>query len=333
MSNQQDIKNLDNIISYFTSHFIKSNIELKNKNWFKTGGNAKFYCEPNNNFEFSQAVNFANKLNLSIFVLGEGANILISDDGFDGLVIRPQLLEIDIVEEDTNFAYIKAGSGIKFQNLIDWCLGNNFSGLEEFSGIPGTVGGAVYINIHYFEFLLDQFLVSAEVINKETGEILTVDKSWFNFGYDYSTLHKKSFYLFSATFKLKKKDSLYIAYAKGRRDEIIRHRLKRYPTSGTCGSFFRNFLLEEINFEILGQKIIFVGYYLDKIGVKGSLSVGDATVSYKHANMLVNKNNAKSIDIIKLAKQMQELVYKNYNIIPVPECQLIGFKDYPLLTR
>jgi UDP-N-acetylenolpyruvoylglucosamine reductase len=137
--------------------------------------------------------------------------------------------------------------------------------------------------------------------------------------------------LFDATFKLKKSDALGIAYARGRRVEIIRHRAARYPTKNTCGSFFRNFLPEEVTLESNGKKMIYVAYYLDKIGVKGTLSVGDAIVSHQHANMIVNKGNATSTDIINLTRTMQQMVFDQFKIVPQPECQLLGFQQYPLL--
>ncbi|MCL4361391.1 UDP-N-acetylmuramate dehydrogenase [Candidatus Dependentiae bacterium] len=313
-----------------SEQLIFENIPLADKNWFRTGGNAKFYAEPKNGIEFQQALFFAKEHNQEIFILGKGANILISDNGFDGLVLCPKLNEFEIVQEDNEFALVKSGAGADFSDLINFCLENNIVGLEEFSGIPGTVGGSVFINIHYFEFLLSQFIESAQVIEKSTGAIKTVDKNWFEFGYNYSTLHKDAHYLLNATFKLKKVDDKFAAYSKGRRDEIIRHRQKRYPISGTCGSFFRNFFEHEIPFEICGKKIIFVAYYLDKIGVKGQLKVNDAIVSYQHANMIVNVANAKTADIIELAKNMQKLVYEKFGILPQPECRLIGFKEYPL---
>ena len=111
---------------------------------------------------------------------------------------------------------------------------------------------------------------------------------------------------------------------------MIRHRAKRYPTSHTCGSFFRNFHEEEFSRAKTGKKLPFVAYYLDKLGVKGELSVGDAIVSHQHANMLINKGNASSADIINLARAMQELVYTTYGIMPQPECRLIGFTSNPL---
>jgi UDP-N-acetylmuramate dehydrogenase len=176
-------------------------------------------------------------------------------------------------------------------------------------------------------------LVSARVINKKTGQIEQVDKNWFNFGYDASTLMGKNDFLVSATFCFNKASDAQTAYAKGRSVEIIRHRNARYPITHTCGSFFRNFHDSEVTQKIAGtnNKMIFVAYYFDKLGIKGELKVGDAVVSHKHANMLVNSGKASSSDLINLARRMQELVKKNFGIIPQPECQLVGFKDWPLL--
>lgn len=309
------------------STLIQQNIPLADKNWFKTGGSARYFAEPKTSHEFAQALDFAKKHNLEVCMLGHGANILISDDGFNGLVIRPQITTISHTIKDTASALVTSGAGTSFHDLIDYCLDNNLTNLEEFSGIPGTVGGSVYINLHYYEFFLADFLVHAEVIHKETGEVKTVSKEWFNFGYDISTLMEKEYYLTSATFNLKQANDIEVAHARGRRKEIIRHRTRRFPTVNTCGSFFRNFLPEEV--ANTDKKLIFVAYYLDKIGVKGELAIGDAIVSYQHANMLINRGNATSSDIIKLAQIMQQKVYDTFKVKPQPECQLIGFKKKP----
>ena len=131
-------------------------------------------------------------------------------------------------------------------------------------------------------------------------------------------------FVLNATFKLKKGSNSDIAYARGRRKEIIRHRTARYPTSHTCGSFFRNFHEHEVTLEINGKKMIYVAYYLDKIGVKGQLRVGDAQVSHQHANMIINRGNATSTDIITLAQEMQRLVYEQFGVMPQPECKIIN---------
>ncbi|MBA3954466.1 UDP-N-acetylmuramate dehydrogenase [Candidatus Dependentiae bacterium] len=317
--------------TYMRPGLIEEYVPLADKNWFKTGGSARFYCAPTTPLEFQQALAFADTQSLKICMLGEGANVLISDEGFDGLVLRPAMQELREKPVDGNHCLVYAGAGVSFQKLIDWCLSNNLVGLEEFSGIPGTVGGSVFINIHYFEHLLSEFLVEGQVIHKTTGELLTVPHAWFNFGYNYSTLHENNYYLVSATFKLKKVDTVQAAYARGRSDETIRHRHKRYPTINTCGSFFRNFHENEVTLISGGKKLIYVAYYLDKIGVKGELSVGNAGVSYQHANMIVHTGTTTTQDIVTLARTMQELVLQKFGILPQPECRLIGFKNYPLL--
>jgi UDP-N-acetylmuramate dehydrogenase len=314
-----------------TKKLIETNVPLANKNWFGTGGSARFFAEPETNEAFQEALLFAHEKKLPILLLGLGANMLVSDEGFDGLVIRPALKTIQITTREDQRALVTAGAGVTIDDLIQFCLSNNLIGLEELTCIPGTVGGSVFINIHYFQFFLSQFMVSAEVIERSTGIIQKVDTAWFNFGYDTSRLHSGDFYLLNATFALKPVTDLEAAYARGRSVEIDRHRRQRYPYKGTCGSFFRNFHENEVTLESNGKKMIFVAYYLDKLGVKGELSCGGAIVSYQHANMIVNRGNATSADIVGVARLMQEKVRDAYGIVPQPECQLVGFKTNPLL--
>jgi UDP-N-acetylmuramate dehydrogenase len=308
--------------------FIQENVPLADKNTFKTGGNAKFYCTPTTADQFAQALQFAGDRKLNIFVLGGGANILVSDQGFNGLVIHPALTNVETHDLDETTVLVKSGAGTSIDNLIQYCLQHNILGLEEFSGIPGNVGGAVYINLHYYEFLLEQFLVSATLINKKNGNIITVDTAWFNFGYDQSKLQEKEYFVIDATFKLKKTDAMTAMHAQGRSQEIIRHRHKRYPYANTCGSFFRNFHPEEVVHT--SKKLIYIAYYLDQLGVKAELSVGGAIVSHQHANMIVCQNGT-STDILNLTLMMQDMVYQAYGIKPQPECQLIGFDNDPFL--
>ncbi len=307
---------------------IQEYVSLADKNTFGTGGHARFFAEPTTAQEFAQALQFARDHNLEVFVLGGGANILISDAGFNGLVIRPALHEFTIRNTESHNVLVKAGAGISIENLIKLCLDSGILGLEEFSGIPGNVGGAVYINLHYYEFLLEQFLVAATLINKSTNEIITVNKDWFEFGYDQSKLQEKQYFVIDATFQLKKaSDALAVAFAQGRSVEITRHRQKRYPYQYTCGSFFRNFHPDEVN--NTDKKLIFVAYYLDQLGVKGSLAAGSAIVSHQHANMIVAHPGATSSDIVNLTKLMQQMVFEKYGITPQPECQLVGFDTNP----
>lgn len=335
----------------FGSLKIEQRTSLADKNWFKTGGAARFFCEPTNEEEFKDAIIYAKQNDLPIFVLGDGANTLISDTGFDGLVLKPKINYIEKVypefnkniNQDTNQDenkisakdfLVEAGAGVLMSDLINFCLDNNLKNLEEFSGIPGTVGGSVYINLHFFEFFLGNFLISARVIDSKTGEILTVDRSWFKFSYDYSTLHDKKYFLYSATFKVKEITPLEAAYEKGRSHERIVYRAWKYPTKLTCGSFFRNFNDDEISFEINGKKIKAVAYYFEKLNFRGQLSFGGAKVSEQHSNMIVNTGSATSYDIIMLARKMQELTLQEFGILPKSECVLIGFpKNLSLLEE
>lgn len=305
---------------------IKKTIPLHDKNWFKTGGAAQYCAAPQSAQEFQEVIQWAQLSAQPITLLGQGANVLISDAGIKGLIIRPALTDI-IIDGDL----VTAGAGVDFGALIDYCLARELLGLEEFSGIPGSVGGSVFINIHYFEFLLSHFLVHAEIIDAASGALSSVDAAWFKFGYNSSTLHQATHYLVSATFKLRKASALEAAYARGRAHEIRRHRAQRYPVSHTCGSFFRNFYPTEVTLESNGKKLIWVAYYLDKIGIKGQLTVGDAIVSHQHANMLVNRGKATTADLITLARTMQERVFDAFGLVPQPECRLLGFDGYPLL--
>ncbi len=302
------------------------NIPLASKTWFRTGGNAKFYCEPENENDFVAAISFAKEKHLEIFVLGSGANILISDAGFKGLVMKPMNTNLVINETES----ILAGAGVEMDELINYCLNHNLLGLEEFSGIPGTVGGSVYINLHYFEFYLSNFITSAKVINFDDLKIQEVGIDWFEYGYDRSKLMDKKHFLIECEFKVKPSSDLEAAFAKGRKVEIIRHRNNKYPTQRTCGSFFANFDPKDITLEINGRKMIFTAYYLDQLGIKGTLKSGKAFVSSKHANMIETMEGATSQDVINLAREMQRLVKEKYGILPQPECQLVGFDEYPL---
>ena len=305
---------------------MRKDVPLDSLTWFGTGGKAKYLSEPATLEELKNDLAFAAKNGLPFEVLGEGANTLVSDEGYPGMIIHPVNSGLKLTEREDCFL-LEAGAGAKIEDVIDYALERKALGLEEFSGLPGTVGGAAFINAHFFEFFLADFLISAVVVSP-SGETKEVSKDWFEYGYDVSRLHREKWIVWSVVFRLRKGSELEAAFSKGRSFEIIRQRARRYPKERTCGSFFRNFLPEEVC-----GKVPSVAFYLDKIGVKGTLSKGQAVVSRKHANMLETREGATSADVIALAREMQKLVYKNFGLVPVPECRFLGFPSFPLYTK
>jgi UDP-N-acetylmuramate dehydrogenase len=313
---------------------ISQNIPLKKYNWFELGGEARYFAQPSNTFELESVINFSHEKGLSIKILGLGANVLIADEGYNGIIIRLPDQNISHYYIDENTGILEADAGCTIESLIEYSLNKSFLfGLEEFSGIPSTVGGALFINLHYYSFLISQFIYNAKIYDIDEKKIFTVNADWFEFGYDSSKVkHNKKYIIISAAFILKRNNELYAEYAKGRSIEIIRHRQNRYPYQKTCGCFFKNITFEEAPANYEGKKILSAGYYLDKIGVKGELKINNCSVSSRHANMLIHNGSGSAHDIIEIAKIMQRSVYNKYGFLLEPECELIGFETYPLYT-
>ena len=307
---------------------IFKNIPLAEKNWFKTGGSAKFYCEPQTTTDIKLALNFANKNNLEVFILGQGAHVLISDDGFDGIVITPKMKRISHIFYES-YVLVNAQAGATIFELIEYCMKNSIIGLEEFAYIPASVGGALCNNIKYFSKNIGDYVACSKILEKSTNKIINVEQKWFNSGYNTSKLKNENHILLDTTFKLKPGTKLECAYAKGRHDEIIRQRKSRYPTKRTCGFFFRNFTKKEV--ELTNNKTTNVIYYLSKLCIAGNLNICGAHVSHKHPNMLATKIGTNTNNIIDLAIEIQKMCYKKFGLIPQPECKLVGFKKYPLI--
>ena len=213
-----------NIQTSNTPSFIQQNIPLADKNWFKTGGNAEYFLAPEEKKTLQEGLAWAKQNNLAVTIIGEGANILISDDGIKGLVINLQNKKMQIID-----GRITIDAGVSMHDAIEYALKNNWGGLEDFGGIPGSVGGAVCMNIHYFNALLSDFIETVTVLDQESLEITEQPKSWCNFGYNKSIFLDKKQIVIAVTLRLKKLTLEETAYARGRHDEIVRQRSRRYP--------------------------------------------------------------------------------------------------------
>ena len=199
-----------------------TNEPLRAHTWFETGGPATAWLEPATDEELADALYNACQERQAVCVLGDGANVLVSDDGFDGCVIHPANTCIGVTgTRGDSRVLVTAGAGALIDDLIEWSLQQGLTGLEQFSGIPGTVGGAVYINVHYFEALLADVMHSARITSADGNESNEVMADWFEFGYDTSRLHEGTHYVAAATFALEQADERTAAFARGRRHEIV----------------------------------------------------------------------------------------------------------------
>lgn len=271
-------------------------VELAPFTSFGIGGQAKYFFRANNPNRLAVAFNLAITNKLRFLILGGGSNILFSDEGFNGLVIKDECREY-VVKEDI----ITAQSGVLLGHLVDVATANSLAGLEFAAGIPGTVGGAIYGNAGAFGKSIADVLDSA-VLYGTDGRIKVVKNDYFEFGYRHSRLKDETELILSASFKLEADEKTRIA------DKVKGHlklRRAKHPTvEGSAGSVFKN---------IKRPKLLPAGKLLEEVGVKG-LRVGGAEVFRKHCNIIVNTGGASAADVRKLAEIMQEKVLEKYNI-------------------
>ena len=279
------------------NHDIKFEYDLKKKNWFNIGGKSKVFYKAE---ELKGLVNFLKKLNNQekIFILGAGSNTLISDNLFDGVVIKlgKNFNKISFLNEDI----IIAGSAVLDKTLSDFAMNNNLSGFEFLSCIPGTVGGGIKMNAGCFDREFKDILISVQAVNK-SGQVITIPAKEIDFKYRDSGLSNDLIFL-SASFKGFKKDSNSI------KSEIVKLKEKKekaQPTKiKTSGSTFKN---------PLGQSDKKV-WQLIKESVPLEKSFGDACISEKHCNFFVNKGNAKFDDMKKLIEFVSDSVLKKTGV-------------------
>jgi UDP-N-acetylmuramate dehydrogenase len=274
---------------------LKQNELLAPYTTYKIGGPADYFVIVKNQEEFINAVTEARKAHIPYFILGTGANILFGDKGFRGLVIKNE--SNDFHFEGNNLI---VESGAVIADLISETVKQGLSGLEHFAGIPSTVGGALWQNLHFLSpdrartVFIEEILLSAKLL-MENNEIIVVDKDFFQFGYDYSILHDKKYLVIEATFALSHKPQEEIE-AQVKKNVQWRNEkqpsLEKYPS---CGSVFK---------KIDG---VGAGRLIEKVGLKGH-KIGGIQSSQQHANFLVNTGNGTASEVLALIKLIQEKV-------------------------
>lgn len=307
---------------------------MRNHTTMRVGGVADFYYEANTVNELVDAVKAAHKINLPFFILGGGSNVIFSDYGFPGLVIKNNTSNISFMNENSQ---VIIDSGVLLGKLIVEATSHNLSGLEFIFGVPGTVGGSVYGNAGAYGQSIGDFVKSATVLiladnPEEESQIIQVDSKWFDFGYRSSALKRKNGKIKPVILTIR------LQLAQNRQEEIMRrlnsYKQKRWesqPMDSSAGCVFKNPIPDELkNFSGSGSRNMpelpkerTAGYMLDHAGAK-KLKLGPVRVSSKHANFVLNSDNAKAQEVRQLIEQMRTLVLKKYDVNLHEEIEYVG---------
>ncbi len=273
---------------------------------YGVGGPVKAFIIPKDRLDLINILKFLNNYNIETYFIGSGSNILFSDNEIDGIVISP-LKSLRNLNISNNM--IIAESGVMLGKMVKESIKNGLTGLESLIGVPGTLGGALSMNAGAYGSEISNHLISVEMISM-SGEIKNYVKDQLKFSYRNSNFKSDEFIL-EAKFILKS-DS--IENIKIRTKKTSSSRKENQPLRyRSAGSVFKN----NIQFP--------AGYLIDNAGLKG-LKSGDAQISPKHANFIINHGKAKATDILKLIKIMKQKVFDKYKILLELEIKTLGFK-------
>jgi len=279
------------------------NKPLSEVSTFGIGGPARFYAEAHSHAQMEEMVRSCLHHSVPFFILGKGSNCLFDDKGFNGLVIRNR---IDFLhQEDEKFS---VGAGYSFARLGGQTARLGWSGLEFASGIPATVGGAIFMNAGANGQETGDKLLSVDYLT-DKGELLSLKKEEMTFGYRSSSFQKRKGVILSALFSLEASP-----HAKEQQKKILEYRLETQPYGEkSAGCAFRN--------PLAGS----AGKLIDGCGLKG-LKIGGAQISSLHANFIVNGGKATAQEVLELMKIIKELVYEKTGVLLEDEVRIIPYE-------
>ncbi|MEW5821530.1 MAG: UDP-N-acetylmuramate dehydrogenase [Cyanobacteriota bacterium] len=275
---------------------------------FRIGGKAKRLYIPYSKNDLLEIVRSLNYQEDNPIILGWGSNVLVSSKGYEGTVIvTKNLNKVEHIEKNV----VYADAGITSPKLSKFCLEKCLSGLEFLIGIPGTLGGAIYMNSSANGQCIKDAIVEAEILDVNLKVIKVFNKDELGLSYRKSGINPKKQYIVSAKFALTELDSITI---KEKMDNNLNFRKLKQPRGLNAGSIFKN---PEDNSGVAA------GYLLDKVGAKG-MKEGGAIVSEIHANFIENFNNATSLDVSRLMLRMHKEVFEKTGYKLYPEIEFIG---------
>ncbi len=293
MENKQILENLEKIIS---KERIKQNEPMKNHTSFKIGGPAEFYIKITSIKELQKILEFAKKEKIKITILGNGSNVLVSDSGIKGIVIRTNLKEIKIEQKEQNKIEITVDDATPIGFLAQKLLKEEITGFEEISGIPGTIGGAILMNAGAHGKEMKDIVTEITAIDYN-GKIHKFTNEQAKFTYRNSIFSSGKYIILQAKIILEKGNAKEI---KAKMDEYAQFRKEKQPIEyPSAGSTFKR------GTDFITAKLI------DDAGLKG-YTIGGAKVSEKHAGFIINTGNATAQDVLDLAKYVTDKVYEKF---------------------
>lgn len=316
---------------------IQENIILAPYTTFKIGGPARFFVEVESEEELADAVRFAVGEGVPIFVMGGGSNILVSDDGFRGLVIRLKNNSqgIRLMSENPH-PVIECWAGESLGSVVNYAARNNYAGLEWAVGIPGTIGGAARGNAGAYGSSMHDLASSVRFINigKIDGDKMQIESyrcQDCDFSYRHSIFKDNpGLLVISVTLTLKKGDGDEIPR---KMKEVIRKRTEKIPKDPSPGSFFQNPIVKnkglQERFQKDSGKICQDGrvpapWLIEEAGIKGK-KIGNVQVSEKHANFVVNLGGATASEVVIMASYIKQQVRDQLGVELQEEIEYVGF--------
>lgn len=276
----------------------------------RTQTKAEFYLEVESREDWIKAVKFCHDNNLPLFILGGGSNLAITQNVIPGLVIRNLYQKKEILFETDDSVDLLVSSGYSVARLVTETVALGFEGFEYHMGLPGSVGGAIYMNSKWTKPVMyfGDNLITATLLTRD-GQEKKVDRSYFNFAYDYSILQETKEIVLEVVFRLKKNDPQIL---KKRSQESSDYRRATQPHGiATAGCFFQNITEEEQHRINMHTKS--AGNLIDKAGLKGK-KIGSFVVSDRHANFIVNTGEGRPEDLKSLVDLVKKTVKEKYNI-------------------
>lgn len=285
---------------------IKENEEMSKHTTYKVGGECSLFITPDSIDNLISLLKKLKELKVEYKIIGNGSNIIFSSKKYDGVIIN--LNKINMLEINETKVYVEAGySIIKLTNM---CANNGLSGIEFASGIPGNVGGAIYMNAGAYKSDMSEIIEDVTFLDEDYN-IKTLPKKDLDFSYRHSIFMDKNYIILSTNINLQKaKKEEIIELMNNRRQRRIESQPLEYPSAG---SVFRN-----------PSDTVFSGKLIEDLGLKG-YSIGGAKISEKHANFIVNYNNATAEDIKALIDLIKEKVKEKYNIELKVEQEFVNF--------